>query len=124
MNHVGIVMMVKIKVFYFYETEKLIGEVSHLAIKQILENSGLLRSMSLYRLETGKIMSNFNLDFASYQLVVLDYNGDRWPEETEKSFLDFVEKGGGVIIYHAANNAFRDWKEYNRIIGFGGMGRS
>lgn len=95
-------------------------EVSHLAIKQILENSGLFTVNVAISPETGKIMSNFNLDFASYQLVVLDYNGDRWPGETEKSFLDFVEKGGGVIIYHAANNAFRDWKEYNRIIGFGG----
>lgn len=95
-------------------------EVSHLAIKQTLENSGLFTVNVALSPETGKIMSNFNPDFASYQLVVLDYNGYRWPEETERSFLDFVEKGGGVIICHAANNAFRDWKEYNRIIGFGG----
>lgn len=95
-------------------------EVSHLAIKQILENSGLFTVNVAISPETGKIMSNFNLDFASYQLVVLDYNGDRWPEETEKSFLEFAENGGGVVVYHAANNAFKDWKEYNRIIGFGG----
>lgn len=95
-------------------------EVSHLAIKQILENSGLFTVNVAISPETGKIMSNFNLDFASYQLVVLDYNGDRWPEETEKSFLEFAENGGGVLVYHAANNAFKDWKEYNRIIGFGG----
>lgn len=95
-------------------------EVSHLAIKQILENSGLFTVNVAISPETGKIMSNFNLDFASYQLVVLDYNGDRWSEETEKSFLEFAENGGGVVVYHAANNAFKDWKEYNRIIGFGG----
>ena len=95
-------------------------KVSSIAIKQILENSGLFAVNVAVSPETGKIMSNFKPDFASYQLVVLDYNGDRWPEETERSFLDFVEKGGGVVIYHAANNAFRDWKEYNRIIGFGG----
>ena len=95
-------------------------KVSSIAIKQILENSGLFTVNVAVSPETGKIMSNFKPDFASYQLLVLDYNGDRWPEETEKSFLDFVEKGGGVVIYHAANNAFRDWKEYNRIIGFGG----
>lgn len=95
-------------------------EVSHLAIKQILENSGLFTVNVAISPETGKIMSNFNLDFASYQLVVLDYNGDRWPEETEKSFLEFAENGGGVVVYHAANNAFKDWKEYNRLIGFGG----
>lgn len=97
-------------------------EVSHLAIKQVLENSGLFAVNLAISPEAGKIMSNFNPDFASYQLVVLDYNGDRWPEGTEKSFLEFVENGGGVVVYHAANNAFKDWKEYNRIIGFGGWG--
>ena len=40
----------------------------------------------------------------------------------EKSFLEFVKNGGGVVVYHAANNAFKDWEEYNRIIGFGGWG--
>lgn len=95
-------------------------KVSSVAIKLILENSGLFAVNVAVSPETGKIMSNFKPDFASYQLVVLDYNGDRWPEETEKSFLDFVENGGGVVVYHAANNAFKDWKEYNRIIGFGG----
>lgn len=97
-------------------------EVSHLAIRQILENSGLFAVNVAISPETGKIMSNFSPNFTSYQLVVLDYNGDRWPEETEKSFLEFVENGGGVVVYHAANNAFKDWKEYNRIIGFGGWG--
>lgn len=95
-------------------------KVSSVAIKQILENSGLFTVNVAVSPEAGKIMSNFKPDFASYQLVVLDYNGDSWPEETEKSFLDFVEKGGGVVIYHAANNAFKQWKDYNRIIGFGG----
>ncbi|MDL2265270.1 TIGR04157 family glycosyltransferase [Parabacteroides sp. OttesenSCG-928-G07] len=95
-------------------------EVSHVAITQILENSGLFTVDIAISPEAGKIKSNFKPDFNSYQLVVLDYCGDRWPEETEESFLNFVEKGGGVVIYHAANNAFRDWKEYNRIIGFGG----
>ena len=95
-------------------------EVSHIAIKQILENSGLFAVDIAVSPKTGEIMSNFRPDFASYQLVVLDYCGDRWTDETEKSFLDFVEKGGGVVVYHAANNAFRHWKKYNQIIGFGG----
>ncbi len=95
-------------------------EVSHVAIEQIFENSGFFTVDIAISPKAGKIMSNFKPDFASYQLVVLDYYGDRWPEETEKSFLSFVEKGGGVIVYHAANNAFRQWKEYNQIIGFGG----
>lgn len=95
-------------------------EVSHIALKQILENSGLFTVDIAVSPKAGEYMFNFKPDFASYQLVVLDYYGDRWPEETEKSFLDYVEKGGGLVIYHAANNAFRHWKEYNKIIGFGG----
>ena len=31
--------------------------------------------------------------------------------------------GGGVVVYHAADNAFPDWPEYNEIIGLGGWGR-
>ncbi len=110
----------KIKVLIVTGQSNHAWQISHVAIRLILENSGLFAVNVAVSPETGKIMSNFKPDFSSYQLVVLDYNGDRWPEETERSFLDFVEKGGGVIIYHAANNAFRDWKEYNRIIGFGG----
>jgi type 1 glutamine amidotransferase len=95
-------------------------EVSHVAIKQILENSGLFAVDVAVSPKVGEYMFNFKPDFASYQLVVLDYYGDGWSEETKQSFLNFVEKGGGIVIYHAANNAFRNWKEYNRIIGFGG----
>jgi glycosyltransferase len=95
-------------------------EVSHLAIKLILENSGLFTVDISVSPKAGENMFNFKPNFASYQLVVLDYCGDRWSVETEQSFLNFVERGGGVVVYHAANNAFRDWKEYNQIIGFGG----
>lgn len=110
----------KIKTLIVTGQSKHNWEVSSVAIKQIFENSGLFTVNVAISPEAGKIMSNFKPDFASYQLIVLDYNGDRWSEETERSFLDFVEKVGSVVIYHAANNAFRDWKEYNQIIGFGG----
>jgi glycosyltransferase len=95
-------------------------EISHIAIKRILENSGLFTVDTIISPKAGEYMFNFKPDFASYQLIVLDYNGDRWPEETEKSFINFIEKGGGVIVCHSANNAFRHWKAYNQIIGLGG----
>ena len=31
-------------------------------------------------------------------------------------------QNGGVVVVHAANNAFGDWREYNEIIGLGGWG--
>lgn len=57
--------------------------------------------------------------FADYKVVLLNYNGDLWPEEVRMSFEAWVRGGGGVLVIHAANNAFPGWKEYNRMIGLG-----
>lgn len=95
-------------------------EVSHVVLKQILENSGRFDVDFVISPEQGKDMSGFVLDFSPYQLVVLDYNGDSWPEETNRRFLEYVQNGGGVVIYHAADNAFSKWPEFNRICALGG----
>lgn len=58
-------------------------------------------------------------DFASADVVVMNYNGDNWPATVREGFLDFVRKGGGVILIHGANNAFRNWEEFNELIGLG-----
>ena len=94
--------------------------VSHKVLKLILEQSGLFDVDIALTAPAGGDMSNFKPDFAAYDVVVLDYNGDRWPAETDAAFLDYVQGGGGVVIYHAADNAFADWDEFNRIIALGG----
>lgn len=95
-------------------------KVSHVVLKSILENSGAFEVDLAISPVAGKDMSGFVLDFKPYQLVVLDYNGDNWPEETNKRFLEYVKAGGGVVVYHAADNAFSKWPEYNRICALGG----
>ena len=89
-------------------------QVSHVVLKQILENSGRFDVDFAISPEQGKDMSGFVLDFSPYQLVVLDYNGDSWPEETNRRFLEYVQNGGGVVIYHAADNAFSKWPEFTK----------
>mgnify|MGYP005849500527 CR=1 FL=1 len=64
----------------------------------------------------------FRPNFASYDVVVLNYNGEEWPNETKEDFDHYVKNGGGVVVYHAANNSFPKWAEYNEIIGLGGWG--
>jgi uncharacterized protein len=91
-------------------------------LKQILDETGMFSSEILTTPEKGGDMNTFNPDFSKYKLVVIDYNGDSWSEKTNASFLKFVKNGGGVVIYHAADNAFPEWKEYNRITGLGGWG--
>ena len=95
-------------------------QVSHVVLKQILENSGRFDVDFAISPEQGKDMSGFVLDFSPYQLVVLDYNGDSWPEETNRRFLEYVQNGGGVVIYHAADQAFSKWPGVKKICALGG----
>lgn len=95
-------------------------EVSHLVIKDVLENSGLFSVDLVISPEKGQDMSSFYLDFTSYKLVVIDYNGDSWPQETMTNFEKYAQQGGGIVIYHAANNSFPNWTEYNKICALGG----
>lgn len=60
--------------------------------------------------------------FSNYAVVVSNYNGELWPEEVRTAFTTYVRNGGGFVSYHAANNAFPEWPEYNEMIGVGGWG--
>jgi type 1 glutamine amidotransferase len=60
--------------------------------------------------------------FANYDVIVMNYAGDRWPDEVRGSFTKYVQNGGGLVIYHAANNSFPEWPEYNEMMGVGGWG--
>ena len=93
---------------------------SHVLLRSLMENSGYFTVDVAQTPPSGEGMESFIVDFSPYDLVVLDYNGDSWPETTNQNFLDFVNKGGGVVVYHAADNAFPNWKEYNEIIALGG----
>lgn len=70
----------------------------------------------------GADMSDFRPDFSRYDVIVSNYNGDAWSEETRKAFANFVRRGGGFVCVHAADNAFPEWKAYNDMIGLGGWG--
>ena len=64
-------------------------------------------------------------NFARYDVVVNNFNGGdsvkgiQWPEPVEAALEAYVVGGGGLVSYHAANNAFLPWKAYNQMIGLG-----
>jgi hypothetical protein len=91
-------------------------------LKQILEETGMFTAEVMITPEKGGDMTTFDPDFSKFKLVVIDYNGDNWSEKTNSAFLKYVRNGGGVVIYHAADNSFPAWKEYNEMIGIGGWG--
>jgi len=91
-------------------------------LKQILDETGLFSSEIMITPGKGEDMKTFNPDFTKYKLVVIDYNGDSWSEKTNSAFVEYVKNGGGVVLYHAADNSFPAWKEYNEMSGLGGWG--
>jgi uncharacterized protein len=97
-------------------------QASSPVLKQILDETGMFKCDILTTPAQGGDMSVFKPDFTKYRLVVLDYNGDSWSENTNKDFTKFVQDGGGVVVYHAADNSFPKWKEYNEMTGLGGWG--
>jgi uncharacterized protein len=92
-------------------------------LKKVLEDTGMFKADIATSPAKGKDMSGFKPNFAAYKVVVLNYQGDDWPADTQKAFVDYVQDGGGVVVFHFACAAFPKWKEYNEIIGLGGWFR-
>src|SRR5262249_31288651 len=98
-------------------------------LKRILEDTGMFHVDVLTTPAKGGDFSGFRPDFAKYQVIVGNYNefpaGDKWPDPVKTAFEQYMKNGGGYVSYHAADNAFPDWQEYNRMIGIGGwLGRN
>lgn len=89
-------------------------------MKSYLEDSGKF-SVDVATTEPNST-AGFAPKFSDYDVVISNYNGQIWPKDTQQAFVDYVNKGGGFVVVHAANNAFSEWDEYNRIIGLGGWG--
>jgi len=91
-------------------------------LKKLLEETGLFAVDVATSPAKGQDMSGFKPKFADYNVVVLNYQGDDWPKETQEAFVEYVKNGGGVVVYHFACAAFPKWQEYNEITGLGGWG--
>lgn len=91
-------------------------------LKKVLEETGLFSVDVATSPPKEEDMSSFKPDFAGYDVVVSNYAGDAWPQETQKALVDYVSSGGGFVVYHFACAAFPKWKEYNEMIGLGGWG--
>ncbi|MFN0100958.1 MAG: ThuA domain-containing protein [Bryobacteraceae bacterium] len=91
-------------------------------LKRYLEETGMFAVDVATTPAKGGDMTAFRPKFKGYAIVVLNYNGEDWTKETERDFTAYVKGGGGVVVVHAANNAFPTWPEFNEMIGIGGWG--
>lgn len=51
-----------------------------------------------------------------YRLLFSDYNGPAWSEAAKANFEAAVRGGTGLVILHAADNAFTGWIEYEKMV--------
>ena len=91
-------------------------------LKKIVEDSGLFHVEVATSPASGKPMDDFKPDFAKYQVVILNYNGDDWSPGTREAFVKYMRNGGGLVIQHGSDNSFPKWPEFNEVIGVGGWG--
>ena len=59
----------------------------------------------------------FNPDFTQYDVIILNYNGEMWPDPIKKAWLDYISGGGKAFAFHAGNNPFKGWTEFEEMIG-------
>ncbi|MHC4726708.1 MAG: family 16 glycoside hydrolase, partial [Planctomycetota bacterium] len=91
-------------------------------LKSLLEETGLFKVDVATSPAKGKPMDSFKPNFSKYDVIVSNYTGDEWPKQTQDALVNYMENGGGLVIYHAADNAFPKWKEWNEMIAIGGWG--
>jgi type 1 glutamine amidotransferase len=91
-------------------------------LKKQLDETGLFQVDVVTAPAAGADFGAFKPEFGRYQVVVFNYDApdDRWPADLKSSFEKYVQAGGGVVIVHAADNAFPNWKAFNEMIGIGG----
>jgi hypothetical protein len=74
---------------------------------------------------TPETLNQWHPEFFKYQVVINNFNGGhlndgiRWPGPVEMQMEAYVKGGGGLVVYHAGNNAFLHWAAYNDMIGLG-----
>ncbi len=96
------------------------------AIRQTLEHSGRfsVEVSTTPAAEAGQqAWAAWRPRFEDYDVVISNFNGGHladgihWPKPVQDSFEAYVRNGGGFVSFHAANNAFLNWPDYNEMIG-------
>jgi type 1 glutamine amidotransferase len=89
-------------------------------LKTELEETGLFTVTVVTAPESSGDFSNFKPAFNKYQVIVSNYDAPDWPASLRKQLEDYVSSGGGLVVVHAADNAFPNWPAYNLMTGIGG----
>lgn len=83
-------------------------------IKQTLEGSGLFE-VTLTENPSDVLEDADGL--SSYDVIFSDYYGPEWSDKAKANFEAAIRGGTGLVVMHAADNAFPGWVEYEKMVG-------
>ncbi len=65
---------------------------------------------------------NYSPNFETYAIVISNFGwkASNWPETTKNKFETYIKNGGGLVVVHAANNAWGHWEDFNKMTAIGG----
>ena len=89
-------------------------------LRHELEETGLFNVTVITAPASDADFTGFEPNLSHYQDIVFNYDGPSWPAALRTQFEQFVSNGGGLVIVHAADNAFPDWPAFNEMTGIGG----
>ena len=89
-------------------------------VVRYLEETGLFDVTHLATPAAGADMSGFAPDFAGYDVVILNYDGAAWPEQTATAFEAYMRDGGGLVSVHSSDNSFAAWPAFLEMTAVGG----
>jgi hypothetical protein len=84
-------------------------------LREILEQTGRFEVRV-----NEEVRGNGPETFAPYDVLLLNYSDMKrswWDYRPREAMLDFVRNGKGLVSYHASNNAFWGWDDYDKLIG-------
>jgi type 1 glutamine amidotransferase len=98
------------------------------AIQSVLKQAGGFDvAVTTFPADVAKL-EEWNPRFSDYAVVIQNCNDikskTQWPRRAQATLETYVAGGGGLYVFHSANNAFPDWPEYNRMIGLGWRNRN
>lgn len=86
-------------------------------LERTLEETGLFDVTVVTTPAEWEDITNFQPDFSSFDVVLLNYCGKKWSDPACKALLQFVAQGKGLVLCHSANFTFADWPEFQPLLG-------
>ncbi len=93
---------------------------THVFLQEIIQEAGLFDLSISLTPKKGSDASDWDSwepGFDAHDVIVIDYNGEMWPDDIKQQFEAYISGGGTAYVVHAGNNPFPGWTAYEEMVG-------